>query len=67
MKSSKTSFLRNCISGWNVRFPSNLSTSLSGQKVFVPLSPIYLLWVAVMCDLVVFAASYGGVARESYL
>ena len=25
MKSSETSFLRNCISGWNVRSPDNLS------------------------------------------
>ena len=48
-------------------FPSNLYARLSGQKVFVPLSPLYLLWVAVMCDLVVAAVSYSRVARESYL
>ena len=46
---------------------SDLYSRLSGQKVFVPLSPLYLLWVAVMCDLVVSAASYSRVARESYL
>ena len=48
-------------------FLSNLYARLLGQKVFVPLSPLYLLWVAVMCDLVVAAVSYSRVARESYL
>ncbi len=37
MKSSKTSFLRNCISGWNVR--SSKGEELVGSKyccIFVP-------------------------------
>ena len=35
MKSSKTSFLRNCISGWNVRFISSEVSFDSSEEFFI--------------------------------
>ena len=35
MKSSKTSFLRNCISGWNVRFAVERTGSCSGLTHYI--------------------------------
>lgn len=42
MKSSKTSFLRNCISGWNVRAKKSVATMRCGASkmcTFVQISP----------------------------